>query len=163
MAMLALLGALTFEQGRMYADPKTLYRTTIERNPDDWMAHQNLGLIYARGPVHRAEAIAEFEQVIRLKPDHNRAHYNLGVALYLSGRGTEAIDHFEKAIQFAPGNALIVGLSHYFLGVILTPMPGRRDDAIAHLREAISMRPADTEARAALASALAARPPAKPR
>jgi hypothetical protein len=153
LAALSFLGGLTFAQSRMYADPKTLYRTTIERNPDDWMAHQNLGLIYARGPVHRAEAIHEFQEVVRLKPDHARAHYSLGVALYLSGRGEEAIDHFEKAIQFAPDNALIVSTSHYFLGVILTPLPGRLDDAIAHLEVAVKMRPQDPESRAALAAA----------
>ena len=162
-AILAFLAALTFAQCRTYADPKTLYRTTIERNPDDWMAHQNLGLIYARGPVHRADAITEFQQVIRLKPDHARAHYSLGVALFLSGRGDEAIDHFEQAIQFAPGNALIVGLSHYFLGVILTPMPGRLDDAIAHLETAVKMRPDDAESRAALKIALGRRSAAEPR
>lgn len=161
--MLAAFAVLTFAQSRMYSDPKTLYRTTLERNPDDWMAHQNLGLIYARGPVHRAEAIAEFQQVIRLKPDHNRAHYNLGVALYLSGRGEEAIEQFEKAIQFAPNNAMIVGLSHYFLGVILTPMPGRLDDAIEHLETAVRMRPEDPESRGALSIAMGRRSTAEPR
>ena len=152
--LLAGLAVLSNRQSRMYADPKTLYRTTIERNPGDWMAHQNLGLIYARGALHRAEAIEEFEAVVRLKPDHNRAHYNLGVALFLSGRGPEAIEHFERAIQYAPDNALIAGTSHYFIGVILTNAPGRLDEAIANLQTAVKMRPDDAESRSALDIAL---------
>jgi Flp pilus assembly protein TadD len=50
-----------------------------------------------------------------------------------------------------------VGLSHYFLGVIFTAMPGRLPDAIAHLREAVRMRPDDAESRGALDGALRAR------
>jgi tetratricopeptide (TPR) repeat protein len=155
--MLATLAVLSNRQSRMYADAETLYRTTIARNPGDWMAHQNLGIIYSRGARRRAEAITEFESVVRLKPDHNRAHYNLGLSLYLAGRGPEAVGQFEQAIRFAPKNALIVGNSHYFLGVIFTAMPGRLPDAIAHLREAVRMRPNDAASGGALDGALRAR------
>jgi hypothetical protein len=153
-ALLATLAVLTNLQSRMYTDPRTLYRTTIAQNPGDWMAHNNLGRIYSRGARHRAEAITEFEAVIRLKPDHARAHYGLGVALYLSGRAPESIEHFEAAIHLEPKNALIAGNSHYFLGVILSEMPGRLEDAIAHLEAAVKMKPDDPESRSALNAAL---------
>jgi tetratricopeptide (TPR) repeat protein len=162
-ALLALLAVLSNLQSRMYSDPKTLYRTTIAQNPDDWMAHNNLGTIYLRGALHRADAITEFESVIRLKPDHGKAHYSLGVALFLSGRGAEAVDHFQKAIQYDPKNGLIVGNSHYFLGVILTGMPGRLDEAIANLEIAVKKRPADAESGAALEAALRLRSKEEPR
>jgi tetratricopeptide (TPR) repeat protein len=154
--LLLVLAGLSSLQSRMYSDPITLYRTTIARNPDSWMAHQNLGRILSR-TTHRAEEIAEYEAVLRLKPEHARAHYSLGVALFLSGRGPEAVDHFEKAMKFEPNNPLITGYSHYFLGVILTEMPGRLDEAISNLEIAVRMRPNDTESRGALDSALRAR------
>ena len=94
------------------------------------MAHQNLGRILSRYPARRAEEMEHYEAVLRLKPQHERAHYNLGVALFLSGRGPEAIDHFEKAMKYAPNNPLIAGFSHDFIGVIYTSMPGRLPDAI---------------------------------
>ncbi len=153
-ALITIMGSLTFLQSAIYRDAKTLYAATIARNPDDWMAHQNLGIIYSRGAKHRAEAITEFQAVVRLKPDHARAHYGLGLALFLSGRGPEAIEHFEKAIQYAPNSALIAGNSHFFLGEILMEMPNRLPDAIAHLREAVRMKPGDAESRDALAAAL---------
>ncbi len=42
-ALLAVLAGLTWQQSRMYADAETLYRTTIDRNPNCWMAYNNLG------------------------------------------------------------------------------------------------------------------------
>ena len=153
-AVLATLAVLTNLQSRIYLDAKTLYRATLERNPDDWMAHQNLGIIYSRGALHRAEAITQFEDVIRLKPEHNRAHYNLGLQLYISGRGPQAIEHFQKAIKYAPTNKLIVGYSLEFIGTIYTSMPGRLPDAIAMLDSAVALRPHDGESRHALGLAL---------
>jgi protein O-mannosyl-transferase len=152
-AVLATLAVLSNLQSRIYLDAKTLYRATLARNPDDWMAHQNLGIIYSRGARYRAEAITQFEDVIRLKPEHNRAHYNLGLQLFISGRGPEAIEHFRKAMQYAPKNLLIVGNSHYFLGVIFMKMPGRLDEAIGHLEEAVRMKPGDAESLGALDAA----------
>lgn len=146
--------ALTHAQSANYSDPKTLYKMTIERNPDDWMAHQNLGIIYARGDLHRAESITQFEDVIRLKPEHNRAHYNLALQLFISGRGPEAIEQFRKAIQYAPNNMLIVGNSLEFIGMTYTTMPGRLPDAIAVLDSAVALRPSDGESRHALGVAL---------
>jgi Flp pilus assembly protein TadD len=154
LALLVTLATLSNRQSRMYADAKTLYRATLARNPDDWMAHQNLGIIYSRGALHRAEAIEQFEDVIRLKPEHNRAHYNLGLQLYISGRGPEAVEHFQKAIKYAPTNKLIVGYSLEFLGTIYTSMPGRLPEAIATLDSAVALRPDDAESRHALGLAL---------
>lgn len=152
--VLASLAVLSNVQSRIYLDAKTLYRATLERNPDDWMAHQNLGLIYARGARYRADAITQFEDVIRLKPEHNRAHYNLALELFISGRGPEAIEHFQKAIQYAPKNLLIVGNSLDYLGTIYTAIPGRLPLAIATLDSAVAFRPKDGESRHALGLAL---------
>ena len=44
-ALLSVLAVLSWRQSRMYADAETLYRTTIERNPDCWLAHNNLGSV----------------------------------------------------------------------------------------------------------------------
>ena len=40
-----------------YADAATLYRSTLEKNPQCWLCHNNLGDIYAQqGSVLQAEA-----------------------------------------------------------------------------------------------------------
>ena len=67
--LLATLGVLTWRQCWMYADLETFYRTTIDRNPACWMAHNNLGpLLVARGRVD--EAIAQYRKALEIKPDY---------------------------------------------------------------------------------------------
>src|SRR5208283_4889639 len=91
-ALAGALGALTWDHCGMFHDDQTLYRTTIERNPDCWMAHYNLGIILTHAPERLPEAISEFELALRIKPDFAEAHDNLGIALArLPGRLPEAI------------------------------------------------------------------------
>ena len=58
----------------MYTDVETLYRETLARNPDAWLAHDNLGNILFQVPGDRAEAIAHFQAAIRAHPDYWEAH-----------------------------------------------------------------------------------------
>ena len=45
MAVMAVgtLAFLTLRQSRLYGDPILLYRATLEKNPDCWIVHNNLG------------------------------------------------------------------------------------------------------------------------
>jgi tetratricopeptide (TPR) repeat protein len=154
--LVVTLGALTWRQASTYGDAETLYRATIARNPGSWMAHHNLGRLLSRKPGGLDDAIAQFEAVLRLKPDHARAQYSLGVALQRVGRAAEAVPHFEAAIRLEPDNFVLVSNSHYLLGEILTHTPGRLDEAIAHLEEAIRRRPLIAETHERLGEALLA-------
>ncbi len=62
---------LTLQQSRLYANAITLYQATLERNPDCWMARNNLGieLLDAGQPV---AAISQLEQAVRLKDPISR-------------------------------------------------------------------------------------------
>lgn len=154
--LVVTLGAITWRQAATYRNAETLYRATIARNPDSWMAHHNLGRLLSRKPGGLDGAIAEFEAVLRLKPDHARAQYSLGVALQRVGRAPEAVPHFEAAIRLEPQNFVLVSNSHYLLGEILMRMPGRVDEAIGHLEEAIRRRPLIAETHNRLGEALLA-------
>ena len=57
---------------------------TTKKNPNDPMAHFDLGNLYDKAG-NRPDAIREFREAIRLKPDFARAHNNLAVALYFTG------------------------------------------------------------------------------
>src|SRR5205814_1640257 len=46
---IVLLGIATWQQSRQYVNAETVYRTTLARNPQAWMAHNNLGLYLLRG------------------------------------------------------------------------------------------------------------------
>jgi tetratricopeptide (TPR) repeat protein len=48
------------------------------------------------------EAVAEYEQALRSKPDYVEAHFNLGLALEKMGRTAEAIGQYEQALKLRP-------------------------------------------------------------
>jgi len=121
------------------------YEGALQARPDYAGAKDNLVLAHMRladaqadRPGQEAAAIAHYEAVLRLDPDHFRAHYNLGTLLMdIPDRHAEAIAHLEKALAIQPASVE----AHVNLGVALADMPSRKQDAIAHLEAAVSARP----------------------
>ncbi len=163
-ALLSVLAVLSWRQSRMYADAETLYRTTIDGNPDCWLAHTNLAnTLVARGQFD--EAVAHYRKVLEIKPDDAGAHYNLANALTNRGQvdgaillpaaergGDEAIEHFQKAVELDPDYAD----AHYNLGFALA-VRGQFDEAIFHYRKALQIQPQYGKAHYNLANLLAGR------
>ena len=154
-ALVCGLGVLTWRQSRSYRSAETLYRATLARNPASYKEHHNLGRLLARGMPRMPEAISHYEAAIRIKPDHFLAHFSAGVALYTLGRTAEAVPHFRRVLELAPGNAYLAGTSHYFIGAILMADPQRWAEARRELEEAVRLRPDDLEARSRLVEVLA--------
>ncbi|HEX2853856.1 MAG TPA: tetratricopeptide repeat protein [Opitutaceae bacterium] len=127
---------LTVVRNHDYRSALGIWNDTVNKNPGSARAQANLGVELFR--IGRGEdAIARFEQAIRLRPDHVSAHYNLGVALLDRARATEAISEFESAIRLAPdhpdarlnlGNALVLAK--------------RTAEAVPHFEAALALRPA---------------------
>jgi tetratricopeptide (TPR) repeat protein len=146
---LLILGVSTWRQARIYQDLETLWRDTITKNPQCWMAHANLGDVFLRdGKI--SEAIGSYEQALRIKPDYVEVHSNLGLALAQTGRVGEAIGHYEQALRIKPNFAV----AHCNLGVALT-QTGRLPEAIEHLQQALRIEPGYAEAHCNLGVALA--------
>src|SRR5213594_1042690 len=94
--VLASLGTLTWRQAATYADIETLWRTTLAKNPECWMAHTNLGLVlFEKSKINND--IAHYRSALRMQPDSWDAEYNLGTALLGKGQVDEAILHCERA------------------------------------------------------------------
>ncbi len=84
--LLTTLGTLTWRQSTMYRDLATLYRVTIARNPDAWMAHNNLAYLLLSAPGGLPEAMSHLQTALRLHPAYAEAHLNLGIAYSLKAR-----------------------------------------------------------------------------
>jgi tetratricopeptide (TPR) repeat protein len=98
------LAFLASRQSRLYRDPVTMYRAILDKNPECWVACDNLGeKLLDSG--HTQEAIILFQQALRIKPEFDDAHRNLGNALVKMQRLDEAIEHFKQAIRFRSDNA----------------------------------------------------------
>jgi tetratricopeptide (TPR) repeat protein len=113
--LLATLALLTWRQCRTYGNAVTLYQTTLEHNPNCWMARNNLGVYWADAGRYQ-EALDQYTIVLRLNPTYAEAHNNMGVALAGLGRYPQAIVEYEEALRLRPnyfeahnnyGNALV--------------------------------------------------------
>ena len=125
----AALGLLTARHCAAYGDAETLWRTTIARNPECWMAYENLGgVLLEKGRTD--EAAAQFRRALEVKPDDDGAMNELGVALLQEGRSEEAVALFRRALKEAPRRAE----THINIGVALLGA-GRTDEAAATLIE----------------------------
>jgi tetratricopeptide (TPR) repeat protein len=146
--LLVVLGFLTWRQCGMYADLETLWRTTIAKNPNSFMAYNNLGFnLLQAGQLD--EAISQFQEAIRLEPNDAEAYYNLGNALGKKGQADAAINQYQEAIRLKPNYAE----ARYNLGNALF-RKGQIDEAISQFQEAIRLKPDLAEAHYNLGAAL---------
>ncbi len=153
--MLAALGLLTWRQGAQYKNVETLWHATLLKNPDAFLAHNQVGLTLL-GEEKIDEAIAHFEKALDLFPPFAEAHSNLGNARFRQGRRAEALSHFQEAVRLDPKLAT----AHSNMGFALVEN-GQLDEAIVHLRKACEIRPDIAVMRYNLASALLKRGEAK--
>ena len=132
---LAILASLTWRQSGIYVDAETLWRTTIIRNPDTWMACQNFGtVLLQQGQTDKA--ILQFQKALAIQPDNPSIRDNLGQALLKNGQEHEALVQFQQVLEYDPGDPT----AHYNIGIAVF-QKGLVDEAIAHFQKALEIRP----------------------
>jgi tetratricopeptide (TPR) repeat protein len=148
-AVLVAFTLLTARQSADYRDPETLWRATLARSPQTWMAWDNLGeLLVRKGRF--AEGIACHRRALALNPGDADAHHNLGFAALMTRDLETARAEFERALDLNPRNAR----THNGYGFVLASL-GRTADALSHYEIALRILPEFTLARRNLAMALA--------
>lgn len=180
--LLAILAGLTHRQSAAYESRESLWRDTLRKNPDSWMARINLGAILT-SEGRFDEALEHYRAVIDSRPELYVARYNLGGTLLKMGRGEEAVAQYRAALEINPedpdlhtnlARALesiddpVEAARHYRRAMELDPSNenaqrkyagilasrGQVDDAIAQYRTALERSPDDAGAHFNLANAL---------
>jgi protein O-mannosyl-transferase len=148
LALATFLACMTSQQSRMYADGELLYRTTIERNPDCWMAHNNLGVaMLEKGQIK--DAISHFDEVIKIKPDFPNVYQNMGCLFLDRGDNVKALEYFHTALKYKPRDAL----AYNNIGIVYARQ-NQMDEAEKYFREAVTIKPRFIDARMNLCRAL---------
>jgi len=138
-AVLVLLGALTWRQAAIYRDEVTFFQHIVERNPEAVGAHLNLAkALFAENRFD--EAVAAGRTAVAQRPDSHDALINLAVALGQLERFDEAERHLRRAVEVAPRNEASKPLEN--LAVLLSRR-NELDEAEALLREALNLAPDD--------------------
>ncbi|HUB80565.1 MAG TPA: tetratricopeptide repeat protein [Bryobacteraceae bacterium] len=130
---------------------EAVIRHRLDKNPDDFEAHMNLGAIELTR-LNPQGAVTELREAVRLDPDRPEPHNMLGVALGSMGRNADAIGEYMQALQLRPGFAS----ARYNLAVALAKA-GKVDDAVEQLRKILADNPEDPSAKRRLADALTLR------
>jgi protein O-mannosyl-transferase len=133
--LVLVLAALTSKQSAMYGNVVTLYRTTIQRNPECWLAYNNLGA-YLAAHDHEDEAEPLFREALRLRPDYAEALLNLGSHLEKAGRGEAAIELYKRALALRPD----MSSAELNWGNVLVGLK-RPQEAIVHFKAASRINP----------------------
>lgn len=141
--LLGALGALTWQQSLVYKDKETLWRDTLKKNPDSYMAHNNLG-IFLTQQQRFEEAVVHLKHTARLRPDDIEPLGNLGVLLSKLGRHNEAIEQLEKALTIQPGRPMHY-MTHNAMGVVYAEM-GDPQSAIDCYLKALRINPSYSKA-----------------
>ena len=164
---------------------EAVMRRRLEKYPGDFVAHCNLGALYA-GQGKFGEAVAHFEQALRVQPRSATARNGLGAGLLAEGRVDEAMRELRETLRMDPAHlnarwnlskALLrkgdlTGAAAE-LNALLRQAPNdadaqaglamvyfmqqRYDQALPHFQEAIRLRPEDADIRTNLGALLASR------
>jgi tetratricopeptide (TPR) repeat protein len=127
------------------------YLKILESEPNNADVRHELAFAYLE-LGRTANAIREWQTVVRARPAFAEAHYNLGGALAREGHRGESISSFERAIEANESYAE----AHHNLGVLLQS-EGELEEAEARYRRAIELRPEYALAHHHLGSVLLAR------
>lgn len=138
--LLSVLAALTWRQAHIYRDEETLWRLTLSRNPDCWMAQNNLANLFLNNG-RPDEAIAHYEQSLLKRPDPEKAQYNLAMAFVAAGKIDKAIEHYRAALKIKPDYVD----AHYNLGGAFA-RNGQIDEAIEEYEKTLELRPNSADA-----------------
>ncbi len=134
-ALLLALGLLTWQRTLAYHDLPTLWRDTLAKNPDCWLAHNNLGLELEHAGRFD-EALEQYLSARQSSPAFPETWNNLGNAIIREGHLDDATRYYRRAIQLRPAFAD----PWNSLGVIYG-MEGNYDQAYVCLGAALRIEP----------------------
>lgn len=134
-AMLVALvfGLLSAKRLAAYDDPMALWQQVLERQPDNYLAHQTVGF-YQAAAGNNSAATEQYREAIRLNPDSTQARYGLAMFLLKTGAANEAVAELREVVKRMPSDAKM----HQNLGVALY-QAGRNNEAIDAFRKTLEL------------------------
>ncbi|MFB3897820.1 MAG: tetratricopeptide repeat protein [bacterium] len=139
--VIAFLSFLTWKQTDHYKNDETLFRYTILKNPNAWLAYNNLGVTLMANRKY-TEAEQCYRQALILNPEFVYIYNNYGLLLVEQNRLQEAVNYFQIAIKYSPSFTK----AYDNLGVALA-MQGKMNEALLCFKKALMLNPYDPDAK----------------
>ncbi len=132
---LLVLASLAWVQTGHWKNSEVLYRHAIAIDNDNYLAHNNLGIILAKqGRVE--QALYHYGRAAEAHPHYSKIYNNIGIIYSRRGDFEQAIYHFQKALRINSDNFK----AHNNLGFALEQL-GDLQQAIVHYRIALEINP----------------------
>lgn len=164
-ALVAACWLLSWGRSHVFASELSLARDAARRYPDSWLARAKSGEFLLAAVMQEpggseaslAQAIADLERALALRPDDPSVHNSLGVAYALQGRPEAARRHMQRSVAAVPANPEFRRNLAALLESSFDP-----EEALAEYRVLVELAPRRPAERLLLARALlrAGRPPA---
>jgi tetratricopeptide (TPR) repeat protein len=135
--ILGLLGAALGDQGE-FAEAEQTLRTVIDLTPTFAKPYEDLGILLLQ-QQRAEEAIPLLEKATRLDPKLEAAHFQLGKALAMAGRGQEADVAFERSFALSPSRGMMARAAEHHKA-------GRLDEAEKLCRQVLQKNPLHVDA-----------------
>ncbi len=135
----AIANAISLQQQGKRDDAIERWRAVAhiaERSDDALAATAWFSVGYLIQDENPEDALADYAEAIRLKPDYAEAYNNRGAVKAALGRHDDALADYAEAIRLKPDHAS----PYYNLGIVKAKL-GRYDDALADYAEAIRLKP----------------------
>ncbi|HUI08137.1 MAG TPA: tetratricopeptide repeat protein [Verrucomicrobiae bacterium] len=139
-AVLVTLAALTWHRATAFRSNQELWEDTLRKNPEAFIAHNNLGTIL-REQGQPAEAVAHWREASRLDPQAWEPHMNLAKLFLDTDKYEQAIAEFREAHRLNPRSVD----PRYGLGMAWAKL-SRYHEAQTEFEEAVRAKPDDGKA-----------------
>ena len=110
------VGEQLASEGR-YDEAMYEFKQAIKENPNDALAHLQLGLLYYYVQKKSRESVDEIRKALEIDHALPDAYYNLGFIYAKSGQYDDAIDLYKRTIEISPKYAeayLGLGIIYYY-------------------------------------------------
>ena len=133
--VLAALVLTSSRQLRYWKNSLVLFKHALQVTENNYIIRNNYATCL--GEIGRLdEAIEQFNELLKFKPDFSEAQNNLGYALLLTGNTQQAIEHFRLAIKYRPASP-----EAYFNLAAAMKKQGRLEEAISCYKQALEIKP----------------------
>ncbi|HEU5144804.1 MAG TPA: tetratricopeptide repeat protein [Dermatophilaceae bacterium] len=126
----------------------SLTEASVRKNPNNVEARLQLGLVYGQAKRYD-DAIAQYDQVLKVAPESKDALVGKGFALMEKGQLDKATASLTKVVkatrtgEFANSDSSL-GAAYYYLGIIALKQQ-KPANAIEQLRHALAIEPTDSD------------------